>query len=192
MAYRRAFVFVEGDDDERFVDKVVRPRLESMFEWVKVIQYAVESSKRMRSWVGSIRKIPDAVYWVLADLDLSPCATERKAKLTAKYPYFAAERVVVVKREIEGWYLAGLPTEEARRLKMLWSGDVEEITKEQFEALWAKQFTSRIDCQVEILKCFDLEIAQGRSGSFAYLLRRCGVDRLEEEGGSIPGVSVTD
>ena len=40
MDFKQLFIFVEGPDDERFINKIVRPYLENTYTIIKFIKYA--------------------------------------------------------------------------------------------------------------------------------------------------------
>ena len=40
MAYRALYLFVEGDDDERFARTVISPRLSKRYDWIGTVEYA--------------------------------------------------------------------------------------------------------------------------------------------------------
>lgn len=78
------------------------------------------------------------------------------------------DKIIVVIKEIESWYLAGLDDEEYKRFEMHTLSNTDDITKEQFNDLIPKKFDSRIDFLLEILKSFSIEIAKQKNKSFRY------------------------
>jgi hypothetical protein len=71
-------LLVEGNDDDRFVGVVLRPRFErqytSVFQW----RYSEEREEQVNEFIRSIERI-GGEYLLLADLDDASCVTERKA-----------------------------------------------------------------------------------------------------------------
>jgi hypothetical protein len=84
-------------------------------------------------------------------------------------------RVLIVVREIESWYLAGLPDNNPLGIRV--PGNTCALTKEQFNDTMPKHLDSRIDYMLEVLKLFDTNTATGRNPSFHYFARRCGLLR---------------
>ena len=89
-----------------------------------------------------------------------------------KKSYGDKDKIIVVIKEIESWYLAGLDNEVCRQLKINNFADTDNVTKEKFNALIPKKFTSRIDFMLEILKNFSIEIAKQKNNSFRYFVEK--------------------
>ena len=81
-------------------------------------------------------------------------------------------KIIVVVKEIESWYLAGLDNKVCKQLKIKNFPNTEKVTKEEFNSLIPKKFTSRIDFMLEILKNFSIEIAKKKNTSFRYFVEK--------------------
>ena len=115
MEFQRLFVFVEGDDDERFVNKILMSEFEKLNYSVIPFKYAQETKKRIKIFINSIN-IMNYDYIYLSDVD-GPCVTARKEKITGKYGELIEDgRIGIVIKEIESWYLAGLNDKDAKKL----------------------------------------------------------------------------
>ncbi len=107
------------------------------------------------------------------DLNMSPCVRAKKQETIEKYDTVDPVRIVVVCREIESWYLAGLGDRAHRTLLGSGSpGHTNSLGKEDFDQLVTRKFNSRIDCMAEILKRFDLETAKAKNRSFKYMVEK--------------------
>jgi len=80
--------------------------------------------------------------------------------------------MIVVVKEIEGWYLAGLDNKVCKQFKIDSFANTDNVTKEKFNALIPKKFTSRVDFISEILKNFSIEIAKQKNNSFQYFAKK--------------------
>lgn len=127
--YRRLFIWVEGGDDERFFRSVVCPQFAARCDWVEVRRYAAETPDKVGKFLGSIAAMA-ADYIFVADIDNSPCVTSKKAILTARYRNLDPARILIVKAEIESWYLAGLDAAACTRFGIGPLADTEPVTKE--------------------------------------------------------------
>ncbi len=169
MKYTELRIMVEGYDDEKLFD-LLRPLIK--YAWVTIVQCA----NRPNSWKAKFVKSTDASshadYLYVADIDAAPCVTKRKNRLVEQIPALEGDRIIVVVREIEAWYLAGVPDQDARALGFVCPGCTDGVTKEVFLRLMPKRFNSAIDFKAELLKRFSSDVAISRSGSFAYLLKR--------------------
>jgi len=80
----------------------------------------------------------------------------------------APERMAVVIKEIESWYLAGLGDKAGERMGVTSFQTTDNVTKERFDSIMPSRFDSRIDFMCEMLKNFDFETAVQKNRSFAY------------------------
>lgn len=173
MTYQRLVVFLEGNDDLRFFEKIVQPLVESKGYHVSIYQYAREKPHKINAYIKSINATPTADYLFFADYDFSRCISARIEFLIQKYSSLEREKIRIVIREIESWYLAGLNNDACRKLKILVFNDTNEVIKEKFDSLIPKKFQrSRIDFMQELLKHYDLETAQQKNRSFHYLFQK--------------------
>ena len=76
--------------------------------------------------------------------------------------------MVVVIKEIESWYLAGIDAKNAARLNVTIPGSTDHISKKEFDRLIPDSFDSRIDFMIELLKCYSLRVARRKNASFKY------------------------
>lgn len=170
MPYTRLFLWVEGSDDERFVSGIVKPLFESTFDSVQIIQYAGETKKKVNNFLKSIHAM-NASYIFFKDND-SPCITADKEKTTRKYSQLHEERLLIVVKEIESWYLAGLDENSSQHLTIPYLETTNSLSKEQFDNLIPNSFESRIDFMIEIIKTFSLHVAKTKNNSFKYFTQK--------------------
>jgi hypothetical protein len=165
------FILVEGDDDERFVAAIIVPRLRARYLFVKIVRYAEEPPEKIESYVRSMIAM-GAEYLCLTDLNGMPCVTSKRDAICARYRSIQAGRIVVVKREIEAWYLAGIGEDGVRRARIVIPASTDDTTKEQFDGVIPSRFDSRNDFMIEILKVFSFERAMNRNSSLQYLVTK--------------------
>jgi len=171
MEYKKLFIFVEGGDDKSFFEKVVLPELEEKYDVIKLICYAKEKSERVKGYLRSINSM-GADYILITDINNSPCITAKKEKIQKRFKGIDKNRIVVVIKEIESWYLAGLEEEILKKFKMHNIKNTDTITKEQFDRMIPRKFDSRIDFMAEILKNFSIETAKRKNSSFKYFMEK--------------------
>ena len=167
MAYRRLFIFVEGPDDLRFFEGIVKPRFEGEYDWVEVSSYAELKPVKVDAFIRSIEAM-GADYLLAADMDDSPCITERKNRIRSRYQAVMLNNIIVVVREIECWYLSGLDERSCKKLGMKVLGSTDALTKEEFLDLKPKKYDSRIDWMRDILQAFSVDTAIERNRSIRY------------------------
>lgn len=174
MAYRRLFIWVEGGDDRRFFDVIIKPALERKFNLVEVRTYANLKREKVNNYVRSIKAM-SAEYIFVTDINDAPCITYRKQAKQDEFTSIDKDKVIVVIKEIESWYLAGLDDAGSKNCGVAPCNTTDNITKERFNSLTPAKFgTSRIDFLQEILKYFQVETAKQKNESFRYFLEKHG------------------
>ena len=180
MAYRRIFILVEGDDDERFFDRVISPLYEQICDHVHLWKYSQQKLKKVNGFLNSIDAM-QADYIFVADMDDSPCVTAKKEQIKSQFKKLSENRILVVCREIESWYLAGLNDDSRRQIKIRRSyNNTDRISKEQFDRMMPQKFVSRIDFMQEIMKLFDRETALSKNTSFEYFMQKYKEEREKQ------------
>jgi hypothetical protein len=169
--YRRLFIWVEGTDDERFFLRVVLPRLDDRYDDIQLTRYAGLTPDKVNNFLTSIRAM-NADYIFVSDVDTAPCVTERKAALATKYRRLDASKIIIVRAEIESWYLAGLDADTCARLKLRSVRDTQTVTKERFFQMMPGEFRSGLDFMVEVLKHHAIDVARAQNPSFDYFARK--------------------
>ncbi|RLF76087.1 hypothetical protein DRN39_06270 [Thermococci archaeon] len=175
MEYRRLFLWLEGPDDERFFDWVIVPKLRTRYHSVKIIKYSQMKKEKLENFIKSIKSM-GADYIFVKDINNAPCVTAKKQIICQQLRDIDQDRIAIVIREIESWYLAGLGQNESKKLKIPHFDSTEAITKEQFNCLIPPRFTSRIDFLSEILKRFSVEAAKIKNRSFRYFIEKYGCE----------------
>ena len=167
MPYKMMFVWVEGPDDVRFFDRIVKPRLDKKYDLVKTVAYSRMKNDKIINFLKSIKSMK-ADYFFTADINNSPCISQKKTTIKRKITNVDRNRIMVIKKEIESWYLAGLTAKLARELKLPVLTDTEGIAKEKFNQLIPNKFQSRIDFMVELLNSYNFRTARLKNRSFKY------------------------
>ena len=171
MGYRKLFIWVEGEDDERFFEKILQPKLQKKYNFVETRRYVTLKKEKIDNFLKSIKAM-GADYIYVTDINNSPCVTAKKQEAKNKLRNIDEDRIIVVIKEIESWYLAGLGNTESKKFKIRTFSVTDTITKEQFNMLIPKKFDSRIDFMLEILKIFSIKIAKQKNRSFRYCIEK--------------------
>lgn len=172
MPYKRLWILVEGNDDGRFFEKI-KSSLEKNYDCVHPpYKYQQKTDRQIKNFLKSIEAM-NSSYFVLKDINNAPCVTTRKNGIKRKYgDRVDIRKIVIIIKEIESWYLAGLSDRSCNELKISTFRDTDNITKEKFNQLIPKKFDSRIDFMTEILKRFSVEIARKKNKSFNYFMSK--------------------
>jgi hypothetical protein len=107
VQYNRLWILVEGNDDEKLVEKI-KHVFEKKYEFVQIWKYAQEPHKKTRGFLNSINSMRSDCFF-LRDINQSLCITARKEGVRNTYGEIVdPNKIIVVIKEIESWYLAGL------------------------------------------------------------------------------------
>jgi len=171
MTYGGLYLFVEGNDDERLFKSVFANKLEEKYGWVKLYKYSNSNKEKVNNFL-KVLKANGIDYIFTTDINDSPCITARKDTIKSRYKEVDYDKIIVIVKEIESWYLAGLDENACKELKIKNFSTTDDITKEQFNNLIPKKFSSRIDFMREILNRFSVEVAKTKNKSFRYFANK--------------------
>ena len=78
MAARRLFIFVEGSDDVRFFETIIKPRFEHIFESVELITFACTKSVKVDRFIRGINAMQHS-YIIVTDIDFEKSVPAKKS-----------------------------------------------------------------------------------------------------------------
>lgn len=168
----RLFVFCEGADDIRFFEGVLKKRLDDGYRSIELIAYAGMKHIRVDGFIRGIGAMGDE-YLMVADIDHDRNVLTKKKRLKQWYQELDTDRVIVVIKEIEGWYLAGLDDRAARTLGLRPIKNTDRVTKERFNRMIPDHYRSRIDLMIEIIKRYSIQVAREKNRSFRFFSWKC-------------------
>ena len=168
---KRLFILVEGEDDVRFFGRIIKPLFVSRYESIEIIPYACTKREKVNNFLKSVRQMNND-YIFVADIDTERSVRDKKQLLYFHFNNIAGHSIVIVIKEIESWYYAGLSAVSARDLGVEERLATDEMFKEEFNELMPRHFDSRIDFMFEILKSFSLETAVLKNNSFKFFVER--------------------
>ncbi|HZD43737.1 MAG TPA: hypothetical protein VE134_06720, partial [Methanomicrobiales archaeon] len=166
------FILLEGNDDERFVSRVIVPLLERQNYTVRIWKYAREKRKRTIQLLKSIQA-SGMEYVFLRDIDEAISIRVKKDEMVHCFEVLKEGDIVVVIMEIESWYLAGANTRLLRKIGVERGEEftTDSVTKEQFNRL-IPQHMSRIVFMQDLLRHYNIESAMQKNRSFRYFIQR--------------------
>jgi hypothetical protein len=168
---KRLFILVEGEDDIRFFGRIIKPLFVSRYDSVELIPYAGLKRQKVNSFLISIAQMRND-YILVADIDQERSVRDKKRILYGWFSNVNGGNIIVVIKEIESWYYAGLSETVAQSLGLPPLPSTDELTKEDFNGLIPATFDSRIDLMFEMLKSFSLGTAVRQNRSFRFFVDR--------------------
>ena len=168
---KRLFILVEGEDDVRFFGRIVKPLFVGRYDSVEIVPYASIKREKVSRFIKRIRLMHND-YIFVSDIDAERSVADKKQILFYRYSEVEGKSIIIVIQEIESWYLAGLPDHTSRKLGMEPFQSTDSITKEDFNRMIPRKFSSRIDFMFEILKFFSLSDATIKNQSFSFFVHR--------------------
>lgn len=169
MSLRKLYIFVEGNDDERFFRKLIVPIYRKKYDDVEIIQYAQTKKEKIDLLLQSIDLLKFD-YLFAGDLDFAESVNKKKNLILSKYSALRKSAIAIVIIEIESWYFAGLSNTTANKYSLRPMETTDTLTKEDFNQLYFNKFKSRIHFMQELLNHFSFEHAVNRNMSFKYFL----------------------
>jgi hypothetical protein len=170
LFFKRLLIFVEGSDDIRFFENIVKPIIVG-YDNIVIRPYA-HLSKKARNGLIKGAKENKFDYLYVSDFNDSSCVTQKKENLLSYLTAGEEDKIRIVKKEIESWYLAGLSSEGSQNLGLWPPANTEYIDKGQFENLTPNSFESKTDFMIEILKYFSANEGVTKNKSFEYFLNK--------------------
>jgi hypothetical protein len=168
---KRLFIMVEGEDDIRFFGRIIKPLFVSRYDSIEIIPYASIRRSKVNNFLKSVRQMKND-YIFVADIDTERSVRDKKQILYYHFSNIESGSIVVVIKEIESWYYAGLSRESEMHLGVPDLAFTDELTKEDFNRLIPQKYDSRIDFMFEILKYFSVDSARMKNHSFRFFVDR--------------------
>ena len=169
---RIIYALLEGPDDIRFFNSAIKDKLLKKYSTVKTQDFAGMPKNEFQKFIRSIQAKGND-YIIFSDMDDATCYTKRKVSFQKRWNInVAPARIVVVKAEIESWYLAGLGYSATRSLNINFRTNTENVTKEMFLDMTRKHHSSNINLMIEILKEFSFDTAKRQNASFQYFCNK--------------------
>lgn len=178
MAFKKLYIFVEGNDDELFFRRVIGPEFINYYDDIEIIQYAQQKKAKIDLLLLSINTLKFD-YIVISDIDSAESTGAKKRIIKNRFELVSLDNIIIVITEIESWFLAGLPPEVADYLGLDIIDKTDEITKEDFNTYYIKTYRSRIDFMQEVLKHFSIDIARRRNKSFDFFCQKFFENKLK-------------
>lgn len=164
-------IFVEGYDDEQFFEKFFSNSKYSIY------QYSQKKNKKVNEFIKSLSCIADWDYIFFADSD-GMTSEQKVHKLCETYTNLDKDKVLIIRYEIESWYLAGIDENYCIKNKIKFFLQTDNITKEQFNDILPLKRKTRLQVMLDILLNFDVEIAKTRNGSLCdFIIKKEELDK---------------
>jgi len=168
---KRLVVLIEGNRDSDFIEMIVKPILIESKKYVDVIPYKFQHlPKRINeSFIQSVISLNDEIL-CLTDITGFPSEKVKKEQVQRDHiGNIGDERIIIIVKEIESWYLAGVNQLCCKRLRIRYFSRTDNIDKEKFHEIIAKsKYQPRWACVLEMLHNYEVHLAKQRNRSFNY------------------------
>jgi hypothetical protein len=171
MQRKRLCILIEGDGDKELFVRILKPILDRKYA-VVLWKYAEKKNEEINEYLNNEKYKQNADYIFVTDKDKSPCVSEKKREKQKELNSLDdPSRIMIVIKEIDSWYLAGVKDEKWREYGYEPPVTTDKMDKGDIEKIRRKKSMSRIDFLQEILDNFDnIEIAKQRNISFKYFI----------------------
>lgn len=172
MEYTRLYLFLEGNDDERFFEQILLCEFKKIYSDVKIWKYTKKTDNQRKRFIDTINKVTNWDYICFRDINSSKCVTQKKEKTIKKFDRINTKKIMIVIMEIESWYLAGIDNEFLSHIRAnLIDRTCDSITKEYFNSLIPKGML-RINFLQKILQNYNINLAIRNNKSFSYIYKK--------------------
>lgn len=176
MTSKHIYIFLEGDDDSRFFDYIIKPLLEAKGCCTEYVYQSKMKRISRAKFIMSIKNYASKDFIFAKDVDVYPCVSSRKENIKKEFGESIDDnRIVVVAKTIESWYLAGVDARTLRRLHIK-VDDINKIDrstntidKAQFNGFFPRDMV-RAEIMCKLLEHYDIEVAKRRNKSFNYFI----------------------
>lgn len=168
---REIYLLVEGINDARFVNRIVKPMLKSKFDSVKTYEYQQNPKDDVTKLIKAISSMNND-YVFFADINRKKCVCQKKEEIRGIYGIVDEEKIIIVKKSIESWYYAGLNEEQCKKLEIDVKDQTETIGKKELKRMKPQKFESWLDFLLEIIKRYSIQIAIKKNNSFRYFIEK--------------------
>jgi len=170
LYYSQLFLFLEGDDDERFFKYILVEKFKQLYTDVKIWKYSRKTDIQRKRFIDTINNVENWFYFCFRDFDSAICITSKKEIISYKYDRIDEEKIFIIIGEIESWYLAGVDNDFLRSIGSTNLMERPSIytTKEEFNNLIPKKMP-RILFMRKILQNYDIRLALRNNSSLKYL-----------------------
>lgn len=168
----KLFVYVEGHYDKMFVEKILSDFfLKEKSTILITIPYSQKGKKIINHDIKTKSKHD---YLLLADLDSDECPriTNKKEKMMQDYSTLDPSKIIIVKEEIESWFLAGLDPSLEVFKNIDVPSNTDSITKEEFNELLEKNSLDKNNFLLRVCDEYDFNLAIQRNSSLNYFFKK--------------------
>jgi len=151
-------------------EKIVLPIFNKRQVTVSLRMYANDKHQELAKLIQSLKQM-NMDYILVADKNSEQtCITAKKEDIRKRYNNEAEiDKIIVVIKEIESWYLSGLNEEQAKKLHLPVLDNTENVGKRKFDEYRHHcRLPNRKDLMKEILKYFSIKTAKQKNASFKY------------------------
>ena len=171
MPPKSLLILIEGDTDKILFDKVIKPLLKRKYHPVSIRKYSELGKEGTNSIIKTFIKNGDD-YIFITDIDKAKCISGKKQEMMREFSNIHdGHKIIVVKKEIESWYIAGLENNECKEFGFDPPSNTDKLGKGVFKEMRAKSgFKNDKAFMQEILRNFDIETAKQGNTSFKYFV----------------------
>ena len=173
MEYKKLFLFIEGDDDERYFKHILLDLFKKKVNEIQLWKYTKKTNEKRKKFINTINSVDFWDYICFGDYDSSTCITMKKENIIKHLNNVIKNKIIIVIEEIESWYLAGVDNDFLREIgcQKLMDCPSIYITKEIFNNIIPPKMP-RINFMKKILDNYDIDKAIKNNKSLKYLFRK--------------------
>ncbi|KKL22538.1 hypothetical protein LCGC14_2434430 [marine sediment metagenome] len=181
---RSIYIFVEGDADKRFFERIIKPLIlkRKKYKPVHILQWRQKKEDIIGKLVNKFLEKGCKVVFT-RDYDkivqddreqINHNISSLKEEIIQNYKIKSKDDIFIIIRKIESWYLADTKKTFLKRLNITPIENTININKKEFYKLKPIGMT-KTEFLIEITENFDIKMAKKKNSSFEYFLERLGL-----------------
>jgi len=174
---KRIGFFLEGNDDKRFFEKILEPFFSDNYPnyTFHKIRHSEMADEKVKLFINSFKE-DECIFIFFKDYDRGPCYSRILERTIERFEQLEQNEIFIVRKSIEGWYLAGLNDIFLRDKGVNEHfDDTENISKHRFKTLFPRG-TTISTILIEMLEDYDIRIAINKNLSLKRLVEKFEFD----------------
>ena len=166
--FKELYLLVEGNDDSRFFKGRIKSILERKYRLVRIQKWAEIKKERVSRILKTIIENGDD-YIFFTDFDSGPCYTKKKEEKNNIYTNLNPEKIIIIKKEIESWYLAVINERNCNKLGITNFNRTDNLNKNTLKKILPENLDKK-QLMINIMIYFSINEGKNKNESFKYFV----------------------
>jgi hypothetical protein len=166
----KLYLLIEGRLDSKFFSHALYHFLSSKFRRVSYYTYSKQPKRDTEGFIKTGLSSGRVIF--VHDFDNAPCYTQLKANLPTEWASLREGDILIVRKEIESWLLAGITNKLASKLGITANTLITDNIGKEDLAHYRPSDMLMTEFEDLLVRHFDIDNAKNRNQSFKYFIER--------------------